>query len=171
VRLWYQDRILRDAACLHVNSMKEAAEVRALGFANPIAVIPAGFDSAAFDARRISPAAGPWPELRERPFFLYLARIHPSKGIGLLLEAWKAIEAQHPETSLLVVGAGEPGHIAEFQQKARRWGIEHRCVWKGYATEDGKIGPTAMRVSIVCPATPRTLATPCRRLWVWARRF
>lgn len=139
VRWWYQDRILREAACLQVTSDQEAGEVRGLGFDNPIVVVPAGFDFAAMDHRCASIAAAPWPELAGRPFFLYLARIHPSKGIGLLLDAWKEIEGRHPETTLLIVGSGERGHVAEFRAKARRLGLERRCVWKGFASEDEKI--------------------------------
>ena len=43
-RWWFQDRILREAACLHVNSHQEADYLRKLGFKAPIAVIPVGVD-------------------------------------------------------------------------------------------------------------------------------
>src|ERR1051325_2265409 len=37
-RWWFQDSILRDAACLHVNSAREGEHLRQLGFTAPLAV-------------------------------------------------------------------------------------------------------------------------------------
>jgi glycosyltransferase involved in cell wall biosynthesis len=149
VRMWFQDRMFQEAACLHVNSVKEANDLRDMGFEAPMVVIPAGFDFEEIDMRLSSLPGGLWPELANQPFFLYLARIHPSKGIGLLLDAWKELEAKHKETVLVIVGSGEPSHVAGFREQARRLGIEHRCVWKGFVSEDEKIWAYA-RANFYC---------------------
>ena len=44
----FEHRNLRQAACLHATSEKEAANIRALGLTNPIAVIPLGIDPAPY---------------------------------------------------------------------------------------------------------------------------
>jgi hypothetical protein len=44
VRKWFQDRVVHDATCLHVNSVVEGKELRELGFQNPIAIMPVGVD-------------------------------------------------------------------------------------------------------------------------------
>jgi glycosyltransferase involved in cell wall biosynthesis len=139
VRMWYQDRIFHRAKCLHVNSTKEAAEIRAMGFTAPIVVIPAGFDFVEMDHRLNSLPDNLWPELRTRPFFLYLARIHPSKGIGLLLQAWSELTQEFPDMTMVVVGGGERDHVAQFRAQAKDLGIEDRCLWKGFVTEDEKV--------------------------------
>ena len=113
--------------------------MRSLGFRAPIAVIPAGFDFAARSAAAgRDPASGPWPELEGRPFILYLARLHPNKGVELLLEAWRHVQAAHPDVVLLLVGTGEPGYVARLHRLADDAGLADRCVWKGFVSEDEK---------------------------------
>lgn len=114
-RRWFQDRILRDASCLHVNSKQEAEYLRQLGFKAPVAVIPVGVDigkietlkgenpahlirpAATFspaDAEKARESGNQKPEmcskLDGRPFILYLSRLHPKKGLDLLIRAWAA---------------------------------------------------------------------------------
>ena len=135
-RLWFQDRIFHEATCLHVNSLKEALELKQMGFKRPMVVIPAGFHVA--EAKKnlaLLPAAGVWPELEDRPFFLYLARVHPNKGIGLLLEAWAQLAKEFPEHKLVIVGTGEPDYVAQYRLQAKRSGIGDRCLWKGYVSD------------------------------------
>ena len=40
VRLWFQDRALREAQCLHAKSEKECEDIRRFGLRNPVAIIP-----------------------------------------------------------------------------------------------------------------------------------
>ena len=72
-RWWFQDRILRDAACLHVNSNQEAENIRKLGFKAPIAVIPVGVDLSAIEQRKSeirNQKSEIYPVLNGRPFIL-----------------------------------------------------------------------------------------------------
>jgi glycosyltransferase involved in cell wall biosynthesis/ubiquinone/menaquinone biosynthesis C-methylase UbiE len=104
-RWWFQDRILREAACLHVNSNQEAENIRRLGFKTPIAVIPVGVDvSKIGKAEILKPESGNQKseignrkseiesKLDGRPFILYLSRVHPKKGLDLLIRSWAAIQ-------------------------------------------------------------------------------
>jgi glycosyltransferase involved in cell wall biosynthesis len=88
-RWWFQDQILQGAACLHVNSKPEADSIRALGFKAPIAIIPVGVDVEKIkEQQSVLPTKSPWPELVDRPFILYLSRLHPKKGLDLLIRAY-----------------------------------------------------------------------------------
>ncbi|MEI6377824.1 MAG: glycosyltransferase, partial [bacterium] len=40
IRLWFQDRALREAQCLHAKSHKEYEDIRRFGLRNPVAIIP-----------------------------------------------------------------------------------------------------------------------------------
>jgi glycosyltransferase involved in cell wall biosynthesis len=138
-RHWYQDALLRRAACLHVNSAKEAQELRALGFRLPIAVIPVGVDTRAIAAAASAePRTSPWPELDGRPFLLFLARIHPKKGIDLLLEAWANLDPSLGDWTLVVAGDGEPAYVGACQALLKERGLGRRVLWVGAVSEQEK---------------------------------
>ena len=40
------------------------------------------------------------------PIVIYVGRLHPLKRVDLLLEAWPAVRAEHPNSRLLVIGTG-----------------------------------------------------------------
>jgi glycosyltransferase involved in cell wall biosynthesis len=135
-RTWYQDQVLRDASCLHVNSFQESDNLRRLGFKNPIAVIPVGvaMDKISADRETLPPIA-PWRELGSRKFVLYLARIHPKKGLHLLLRAWARIACENPELRLVIAGTGTQAYVSESHNLAQQLGISSSCIWLGHVDE------------------------------------
>ncbi len=142
-RLWYQDNLLHRATCLHVNSLKEAQDLRDLGFRVPIAVIPVGVDMgdiSALDVRG-DDGAGPladFPALGQRPFVLFLARIHSKKGIELLLKAWAKLDGRFADWQLAIAGAGDPEYVSECQKMVEQLGLGGRCRWIGPVDEAQK---------------------------------
>ena len=138
VRSWFQDRMMREASCIHVNSLREAHHLRELGFKAPIVIIPAGFNEAEFHGlqERSKAAAPAWAAgLEGRNVLLYLARIHPAKGIGELLQAWSSLAAQNPGWTLVVVGPGDQHEVDSGKAFCRKAGIEGQCVWAGLVSD------------------------------------
>ena len=105
---------LRRIDCFHATSVGEYEEIRKLGLKQPIHLIPHGIDL---------------PELitskchLEEHVLLFLSRLHPKKGLMLLLEAWGQIAALRPQWRLQIVGPDEGGHGAELQQFIARRGL------------------------------------------------
>ena len=157
-RRCYQDRILREAACLHVNTSQEAENIRKLGFKTPIAVIPVGMDlEEVAQCKAAMPQEAPWRELANRPFILFLARIHPQKGLDLLLRSWAAIqkaEDGRPMTEgggsssvvrgplsdwrLVIAGPGEQPYVDSCRRLAVELGIDRQCLWTGHVEGENK---------------------------------
>lgn len=141
IRLWYQNRILREASCLHVNSLREAEHVRALGFSAPIAIIPAGFnvseaESISEKAKRDFPA---WSEaLKGKRILLYLARIHPAKGVDDLLRAWEKIADKFSDWALLLIGPGEHKELTKWTATNAN-DASKRVYWVGMVPEVEKV--------------------------------
>lgn len=117
--LW-QKSALQNADCLHATAMSEYDEIRALGFVNPVAVIPNGIDLP--DGRPNEMRDG-----RHRTI-LALGRIHPKKALDVLVRAWAFLEKDHPDWQVRIVGPSEGGYAAYLENLARRLGLERLTV-------------------------------------------
>jgi glycosyltransferase involved in cell wall biosynthesis len=103
--LLFQDRDLREADCIHVNSQQEIAGVRSYGLRNPIAVIPNGVDLAAFDDLPPRSAFDEvFPQLADKRLCLFLSRLHDKKGLGHLIAAWSRLGRKFDDWHLLIAG-------------------------------------------------------------------
>lgn len=102
----YQRKDLKKASLLHATAEMEAENIRRLGFTNPIAVIPNGIDLSNLPAPKT---------IYGRKKVVFLSRIHPKKGIELLLEAWNQI--QIADWTLEIAGDGEPDYIESIKKK------------------------------------------------------
>src|SRR5690606_2487096 len=103
---------------IHALNAHERDTIAALGLGPPIEVIPNGVfleeidipaDVAAFRASIEG--------LGERPYALFLSRLHFKKGLDLLAEAWKIVAPQFPEHRLVVAGPREDDAIDDFRRR------------------------------------------------------
>lgn len=105
----YQTRDLNYASCIHATALSEAKNIRALGYTNPIAIIPNGINLNEF------------PRYIKKPTtckkLLFLSRIHKKKGIELLLQAWHELGKDLiGNWELEIVGNGDKDYINELKQ-------------------------------------------------------
>lgn len=114
VKQWFwplvQAPSLRVTTCFHATAMSEYEDIRRLGFHQPVAVIPNGIDI---------------PDLKEQPqgkyrTLLFLGRVHPIKGLDLLLPAWQTIQYRFPDWRLRIVGPDNGGYLAQMQTLAKK---------------------------------------------------
>lgn len=106
---------IRHARLFHATSEQEADDVAGLGFDAPIAVIPNGVDI---------PSAAEIEPKRRPPYVAFLGRIHPNKGIDLLLRAWRSVEREVAPWTLEIAGPDSGAHAAEMRQLARELGTQ-----------------------------------------------
>ncbi len=108
----------------------ESGKRKRKGEWGPVVVIPNGVEAVAFagigDREAISRR---WPECRGKRVALFLSRLHPLKGLGLLIDAWA--EIPHAGWQLLVVGADEAGHEAEIKARVERRGLAGAVTFGG----------------------------------------
>lgn len=106
-RKFYLDRNLRRSSTLIVNTRIEEDHVRVLGFETPIRVIPNGVLLPDGDERMEREEAMRLLGLNfdaSDKVLLYLSRIHPKKGLHLLLEAMSGDLREWPHWRLVVAG-------------------------------------------------------------------
>lgn len=92
------------------------------------------------------------PALGERPFLLFLGRIHPKKGCDLLVSAFARIAAEHPGLDLVMAGPDQVGWRSELEAQARATGIDDRIHWPGAVFGDVKWGALRACDAFVLPS-------------------
>ena len=124
----------QEAHCFHATAHAEAADIRALGFRQPIAVVPNGID--------VFPLDG---STRPARSVLFLGRLHPVKGLPVLLKAWAVIEREFPQWTLDVAGSdvdyyGRSGHFAEVTGLATQLGLRRiRFVGEVHGSQKSRV--------------------------------
>ncbi len=109
--LWFENQHLRLAQCLRATAEMEAASFRQLGLRNPIAIIPNGVFT--------PPATYPVQRSGKRRL-LFLSRVHPKKGLPILLRAWARLRYTRREWELVIAGPDEVNHLAEVKLLAEQ---------------------------------------------------
>jgi glycosyltransferase involved in cell wall biosynthesis len=98
---------LRQAAVVHATAEHEAAAVRAYGARGLVVVVPNAIDPVELDPCAEAPREridARCPACRGRRYALVLSRLHPMKGIDLLLASWRRVVSEFPTWHLLIAG-------------------------------------------------------------------
>ncbi len=121
LRLW-QRNLLTTATILHATSHMEYEGFRRLGFRNPVAIVPNGIDFPSDDVLRgdASPHSRT-PEAAPSRRCVFLSRLHPKKGLPILLSAWNRLRPQG--WTLEIAGAGDQTHEREVREMIAALGL------------------------------------------------
>lgn len=103
----YQKSDLNKVKGFHATAYSEAEHIRKLGFSQPIAVIPNGVALPKLSVTNIK-------EKKIKPFkkVLFLSRLHPKKGLDILLKSWSKISPLNAK--LEIVGNDDRGYKAKL---------------------------------------------------------
>ena len=81
-----------------------------------------------------------FPELRDKRRLLFLSRVHPKKGLDILIRSFAAIAERDDTLHLVVAGTGDPAYVQKLQQLARSLDVSRRMTWTGMLAGDLKWG-------------------------------
>jgi glycosyltransferase involved in cell wall biosynthesis len=109
----YQRGDLASASGFCATSDDEAANIRALGFSQPISIIPNGIE--------IPEWQEPIPRDGPERTVLFLSRIHPKKGLLDLIRAWTIVRPPH--WRVVIAGPDELGHKTEVVRAVEQAGL------------------------------------------------
>jgi glycosyltransferase involved in cell wall biosynthesis len=139
MELWFQDRVLRDAAAIHYTSAEERRLAEAFVQGAPGAVVPLGLDLA--DYADLPPAGSfraRHPEIGDRPILLFLSRLNFKKGLDVLIEAAARTRAAGIDAHLVIAGP-DGGMEAAAHRWVERAGLESRTSFTGMLTGRDKL--------------------------------
>jgi len=92
------------------------------------------------------------PSLGDRPFLLYLSRIHEKKGCDLLVEAFADVVARESGLDLVIAGPDQTGLKATLQALAASRGIANRIHWPGMLKGTAKWGAFRAAEAFILPS-------------------
>lgn len=94
------------------------------------------------------------PSLRQRPFLLFLGRIHPKKGIDLLVEAYAALanRTENPPALVIAGAAEDPKLLLRLQAHAALLPARAEVIWTGLLEGDVKWGALRAAEAFVLPS-------------------
>ncbi len=123
--LLYQRRDLKGCLFLHATADSEAQGFQRLGLHSPTITIPNGTTLPTERSLRARGMARPGAIRRA----LFLSRIHPKKGIELLIDAWQ--DCRPAQWRLTIAGPGEGAYIASLRSRIETAGIQDQIEFAG----------------------------------------
>jgi glycosyltransferase involved in cell wall biosynthesis len=134
-----EGRLLNDAAGVVVCNDGEKEQLRRMGITTPIRRIPWGVAIPPPDHMPPrSRLAELWPPLAGRPFILFLSRLHPKKGLDLLIPAFGSLADAFPDWLLVLAGPDEGGYRQTLEKMVQESHLEHRVIFPGLVTGEAK---------------------------------
>jgi glycosyltransferase involved in cell wall biosynthesis len=111
-----QRRLLQDADAVRALTPEEEKDIRAYCGTDRVRVIPNGTSLPPSGLRPRVPHADLPPDAK---VMTLLSRLHPKKGIDLLLRAWNGLSREFPDWHLVLAGPDEGGVPAEVGSASR----------------------------------------------------
>ena len=136
-------RVLRDAKAVLFTTENERLLARQSFWLYRAREVVVGYGTSAppADAERQRTAfLERFPHLRGQRILLFLSRIHPKKGVDLLIEAFASVAFSDPTLQLVIAGPDQVGLQAGLQQRAAALGIADRITWPGMLSGELKWG-------------------------------
>ena len=78
-------------------------------------------------------------DIVEKPYILFLSRIHPKKGLELLLSAFKELTQSNDKICLVIAGSGENDYVQKIQKKVKELSLINKVKFTGLVSQDEKI--------------------------------
>jgi poly(glycerol-phosphate) alpha-glucosyltransferase len=155
----FENRHLREAACLHALCDAEAEAMRAYGLRNPIAVVPNGVALPEAKQRSVQCSVfSVQPESHtQTKTLLFLGRLHPKKGLPEALRAWAEV-TRGAETGwkFVIAGWDQGGHEGELKRICSELGVPLADIPVAALAENGKLNTEHSPVIFAGPAFGET---------------
>ncbi|MFH1791836.1 MAG: glycosyltransferase [Candidatus Omnitrophota bacterium] len=139
---FFEKKNVHNAAAIHVASQYEKGQFLKLGFKNRVVVIPPGLDFEACGfgagaADRAARADGNKAGIK----VLFLGRIHPKKGLEVLIRALGKVRSVRKDVVMTVSGTGDNEYLLRIKKAVRDAGLEKHVRFTGMA-----IGPDKEKI-------------------------
>ena len=111
----FQRSAFEDTKLLFATAESEFEDIRNFGLKAPIAIIPNGVNIPNINKEKI---------YKNKKTVLSLGRIHPKKGLDILIKAWSKIEPIFKNWELKIVGPSEMGHQKQLEALVKKLNLQ-----------------------------------------------
>jgi len=138
---WFRERRnLNGAQAIHFTSDFEMQESRGVKLKSPSIIVPLGIHTENFE---ISPPAGTfsklYPETKDKRIILFLGRLHPIKGLDLLIEAFSEIINRYSDIHLVLAGPNERGYQKTLERRIMQKKLLNHVTFTGFLDHAAKL--------------------------------
>jgi glycosyltransferase involved in cell wall biosynthesis len=149
----FEKPALERANAIQMLASSEAERVKALNLKAPTVIVPNGIHRQGFEAL-LSPELfyQKFPDTRNKTLIIFLGRIDPKKGLDLLASAFAKVNAQFPQTHLIVAGPDNIGFLPTAQSYFAEAGCLEAVTFTGMLTGSLKYSALAAASLYVAPS-------------------
>jgi len=184
-RLFEFRRVRAARAILYTTDQERTLAERALGALPPGHIVPLGADRPpAGRAELAREFLASRAHLRSKRLVTFLGRVHPKKGLDLLIPAFARVVSRVPDAHLLVIGPEEAGAGLELQARVERAGLRPhmtridmlvgRQKWAALAASTLFVLPSYQENFAIAAAEALRMGTPVvlsNRVNIWREVF
>jgi glycosyltransferase involved in cell wall biosynthesis len=150
--------IMRRATGLVALTPEEVRSFQAFGVQTPIHLVPNGIDVTRFRRSAATGALADLGILDGQKVILFMARLHELKGADLLVDAFIAIAARHPDAVLVLAGSDEQGLVPAFRARVAARNLTARFIVPGIVTGERKLDLLARADVFALPSAAEGLS-------------
>lgn len=140
---WANYRVLRDAKAVFFTTEKERILARQSFWLYKVTERVVGYGTSSppdSPSRQLQAFLTNYPHLCGKRIILFISRIHPKKGVDLLISAFASIRSLDPSLRLVIAGPDSVGCQSTLLILAKQLGIDHLITWTGMLQGDLKWG-------------------------------
>lgn len=132
--------MLHHAAAVHYTSEAEKRETEELFSLGHGKVVPLGSDGDTSTSFSREQLAEYFPSLASDPYVLVMSRLHPKKGLEVLLDAflWLVEDSGYKRWRLVIAGDGPSDYVLKLQRKVASSSHRERVLFTGWLEDEKK---------------------------------
>jgi len=131
-------RLLNGASAIHYTAESEREEAEQLGIRAPGVVIPLGLEENDFNLPPLGAFREKHPRIDGRKIVLFMSRLHPVKGLELVIEAVKSLSGDRDDFVLVIAGEGSKTYEEKLRHMVQTLGLPDRVIFVGFVDGEAK---------------------------------
>lgn len=134
-------RLFRNVSLVHLTAQAELEQAQKAvpAIAGKATIIPCLVDLRPFECMPSKDLAISSLRLDQRPIVLFLSRVHPKKGLEILIDACGQLLRKGKDFQLIVAGPGQPDYVQRLTLRAQEQGLAEHIRFVGPITGDLKL--------------------------------